>query len=82
MNERLDKLVTEQERTEAFEQLVGGPERGFALMRLWERSVNPVGGNPFESKADKHGRRIILFSMLALDHGYTAEMIDTFLDLQ
>jgi len=71
----------EQAEHEAFEELVGGPERGFRLMRMWQSTANP---STYEilSESEKAKLRLRNFRIRADREGYSAEQIDSFLALQ
>jgi len=74
-------VMNEQEKTDLFERIVGGPQKGFQLMRIYEKACqdhNPRAMFPsprFDSAED-------LFRARAQGRGYTARQIESFLDLQ
>lgn len=73
--------MDEQEKCDKFENLVGGPERAFRLLRLYHASANPIGRWAFFSEKEKRAARLTSFRKSAKQNGYTAEQIEFFLDL-
>ena len=72
--------MDEQERHERYERLVGGPERGFQLMRIYEKAKAAVNSQSFAL----HGQRVTLerkFHVMAALEGFTEEERDCYLDL-
>lgn len=69
----------EQAAHEEFEQLVGGPERGFRLMRLYESARQSASGNRFTLQKMPSAEEI--FRKRAKQDGYTDKQITAFLNL-
>ncbi len=69
-------MKDEQEATDDFERLVGGPERGFALMRLHRDCANPISmpGRPKPTQTQ-------VFKTRAFAEGYSVAAINAFLAL-
>lgn len=70
----------EQQAHEEFEQLVGGPEKGFRLLRLYESATQAASGNKFTLQILPSARAI--FRKRAKEAGYSLEQIEAFLELQ
>jgi hypothetical protein len=73
MNET-EKRMTEAERHQRFEDLCGGPDRAFRLLRIWSNS-GPIGsGFSTISKME-------VFQSNAKSEDYTNQQINAFLEL-
>jgi hypothetical protein len=70
----------EQAETERFEGIVGGPERGFRLMRIHERATQAVSGDRFRMSGEKRSAEEV-FRRMAKNDGFSDEAIDAFLAL-
>ncbi len=69
-----------QAEHEAFEELVGGPDRGFRLMRIHERARQTVSGDRF-SLGRRQRSPDEVFRRLASQEGYSSEQIEAYLRL-
>jgi hypothetical protein len=66
-------------RTQIFEDLVGGPDRGYRLLRIYQHCGScrdQYTAKRFRKNREEYFRRT------AKDEGYTDEQIDAFLELQ
>lgn len=70
----------EQAETERFENIVGGPERGFRLMRIHEKATQAVSGDRYQSGRKQRTPEEV-FRRMAKDEGYSNEAVDAFLAL-
>ena len=74
-------MIDEQAKHEAFEELVGGPDRGFRLMRLHTAAQQSTSGNRFSLSRNQPSTEDV-FRKRAKADGYTDEQITAFLELQ
>jgi len=77
-------MIIDHDKHEAFEDLCGGPERAFGLLRLWENTHdNRTEYDRLFSKCpSKIEYRQKIFLKKALSAGYTRKQVDCFLELQ
>jgi hypothetical protein len=71
----------EREQTEAFEEEVGGPSRGFELMRLYQRCVESVSGDRFRLGARPRTAADLLRKN-GPTYGFSRRAVEMFLALQ
>lgn len=72
---------TEQERTDALEDLCGGPNRTFRLLSLHTAAVQTCSGDRSLVTPPKRTVESV-FERKALDDGYTKEQVSAFLEYQ
>lgn len=65
---RSNKLATEQERTDAFEELCGGVANSQRLFQIWKNCWPP--------------NKVVSFQKRAKSEGYTDQQINALLELQ
>lgn len=86
MNEMLrrsERLATEQDRHQAFEELCGGPTRAFRLLHIWQNTYdNRTEWDRLGSGISKQEAKEQKFRRSAKREGYTDQEIDAFLELQ
>ena len=71
----------ERELTEAFERFVGGPERAFRLMHIYERAKRATSGNRY--RLHRRGPTAEeIFRKLALRNGFTDDQTSAYLDVR
>ena len=70
----------EQALTEAFENFVGGPKRGFHLMRIYGKSLGRVSKNYFKRDKADHIDLEQDFRDNAMYEGFTNEEATAYLD--
>ena len=71
----MSRHADEREDTEEFESLVGGPNKGFAMMRLWRSSQQAASGNRFTL----HGPKVdpvMFFLRAALQERFPEKAIE------
>lgn len=74
-------MKNEQEQHQAFENLCGGPDKAFRLMRIWEETSNPVGGTFILSPQEKEAKRLQNFKNRATANGFSTKQINAYLEL-
>jgi len=79
---RSERLATEQDRHEAFEELVGGPTRAFRLLHMWQNTYdNRTAYDRLGSKVSQQEAKERKLRRRATSDGYTDAEIDAFLEL-
>jgi len=78
-----ERLATEQERTDAFEALVGGPTNAFHLLHMWQETYDHrTEWDRLISNVSKQEAKEQKLRKRAKQEGYTDKQIDAFFDLQ
>ena len=73
-------MLSEQEANDRLEELCGGIEPAFRLMRLWTAAEQTVSGDRYTLSPPKRTATTV-FRKLAKREGYSDAAIQAFLDL-
>jgi hypothetical protein len=74
-----ERRWTEQERTDALDDLCGGPDLTFRLRNLHTSAIQTTSGDRFRLHAPKRTVASV-FTLMALRDGYTKEQVSAFLN--
>jgi len=65
----------EMDDQEEFERLVGGPDNGFRMMRLWTSAQQSASGNKYRLNRSMHVNPVASFVKRAKQDGFNARAI-------